>query len=260
MNVQQSLSLFDLILASLLVIAMIGLSGFIKLGMGKTLLIASVRTLVQLSTIGFLLVYIFASNQWYIILAILAVMTLIAAYTAAKRISKPYKGLNVDILLAIALPTLLVVAFTIGAILRISPWYTPQYIIPILGLTLGNSLTAISLCSNQLINSLHDEQASIQMKQSLSANKWEATHSLVKQAINNGMTPTINSMMVVGLVSLPGMMTGQILAGADPALAARYQIMTMFIICANAFGGCVLCIWLILRRFFNDWQQFNIPI
>lgn len=260
MNLQESLSLLDLSLAGMLVIGVIALNAFLKLDMGKTIVIAGLRTFVQLSTIGFLLVYIFASNQWYAVLSILAVMTLIAAYTSTKRISKPYKGLNTDILLALSLPTALVVAFTITAILHITPWHTPQYIIPIMGLVLGNSLTAISLCSNHLINNLHDEQYSIKMKQSLSANKWEATHSQIRQAVNNGMTPTLNSMMVVGLVSLPGMMTGQILAGADPALAARYQIMTMFIICANSISGCILCSYLILRRFFNDWQQFKIPV
>lgn len=259
MTAQQYLSWLDVGIAALLILMAITLAYLMRLGIAKSLIFASLRTLVQLSTIGFLLVYIFASNHWYLVLLILALMTLIAAITAKKRIEQPYKGLDKDILIAVATPTTLVTALTILLILQIKPWYTPQYIIPILGLILGNSLTAISLCSNQLINALHNEQATIEMMQSVGASNWEASHPLIKNAISNGMMPTINSMMVVGLVSLPGMMTGQILAGADPSQAAKYQIMTMFIICASSALGCMISSWLIVSNFFDNWGCFVPP-
>ena len=144
-------------------------------------------------------------------------------------------------------------------ILQVSPWYAPQYIIPILGLILGNSLTAISLTTGRLIDHLHSEQAQIRTLLSLSATPFEACHSAIATAISSGMMPTINSMMVVGVVSLPGMMTGQILAGADPTQAVRYQIITMFFICAGSALSCTLSALFVVRRFFNYRMQLVIP-
>lgn len=144
-------------------------------------------------------------------------------------------------------------------ILKVQPWYTPQFVIPILGLILGNSLTAISLTSNQLIESFHEQQGRIEMMLSLSARPFEAVHEPIRAAIVNGMTPTLNSMLVVGIVSLPGMMTGQILAGADPTQAIRYQIVTMFLICVSSTLGCTISALLIYRRFFNQNKQLILP-
>ena len=128
-----------------------------------------------------------------------------------------------------------------------------------MGLILGNSLTAISLTSNQLINDIHEQHARIEMMLTLSATPFEAVHDSIRAAIINGMTPTLNSMLVVGIVSLPGMMTGQILAGADPTQAVRYQIVTMFLICVSSTLGCTLSALLIYRRFFNPEQQLILP-
>ena len=97
------------------------------------------------------------------------------------------------------------------------------------------------------------------MMLSLSATPFEAVHDSIRAAIVNGMAPTLNSMLVVGIVSLPGMMTGQILAGADPTQAVRYQIVTMFLICVSSTLGCTLSALLIYRRFFNHHQQLISP-
>lgn len=258
-DMQIPLSLFDIAIASGLLALVVMVAWRMQLGNGKTIVIAGIRTVVQLSLIGWVLVYIFANQQWYAVLPILSIMILIAGSTAKKRIKRPYIGLTQDILLAIAIPSGLITLFTMLLILQIDPWYKPQYIIPFLGLLLGNSLTAISLTCERLINSFYEKQLLIESKQSLSASQSEVCQEFVQSAINQGMLPTINSMMVVGLVSLPGMMTGQILAGADPSQAARYQILTMFVICANTFFSCLLACRLIIRRFFNQWQQLVLP-
>ncbi|WP_228703618.1 ABC transporter permease [Moraxella ovis] len=200
-------------LASTLLLITIGVSAYLRLGLVGTLIMAGVRTVVQLSMIGLILAWVFARESEWQVLAILTIMTLI---------------------------------------LKVSPWYRPQYIIPILGLILGNSLTAISLTTNELVNAMHDKQALIKSRLSLSATPFEAVHELVKSAVLNGLTPTINSMLVVGLVSLPGMMTGQILAGADPTQAVHYQIVTMFFICA----GSTLSAGLVVQRFFDERGRF----
>lgn len=253
-----TLTLTDIALASTLLLITVGVSAYLKLGLVKTLIIAGVRTVAQLSLIGLILAWVFARENAWQVLTILTVMTLIASLSAKSRVKRPYQGLLLDSILSLALATGVITLIAMIVILKVSPWYRPQYIIPILGLILGNSLTAISLTANDFINAMHDKQSLIKSRLSLSATPFEAVHDLVKSAVLNGLTPTINSMMVVGLVSLPGMMTGQILAGADPTQAVRYQIVTMFFICAASTLSCTLMTILILRRFFDERGRFRI--
>ncbi|AMT96766.1 MULTISPECIES: ABC transporter permease [Psychrobacter] len=258
-DMQIFLTYSDIALASSLIIIVILLSWRLRLQLTKTLLMAAVRTVVQLSFIGLILAWIFAREQWYEVLVILTIMTLIAGSAAKNRVKRHYKGLFTDTLLAVSASGILVTAIAIVMILQVQPWYTPQFVIPILGLILGNSLTAISLTTNQLINAFHEQQGRIEMMLSLSARPFEAVHDPIRSAIINGMTPTLNSMLVVGIVSLPGMMTGQILAGADPTQAVRYQIVTMFLICVSSMLGCTISALLIYRRFFNKHKQLILP-
>ena len=258
-NMQIVLTYADIALASSLIIIVLLVSWVLRLRLTKTLVIAAVRTVIQLSFIGLILAWIFAREQWYEVLIILTIMTLIAGSAAKNRVKRTYKGLLVDTLVAVSTSAVLVTVIAINLVLQVQPWYTPQFIIPILGLILGNSLTAISLTSNQLIENLHGQQGRIEMMLSLSATPFEAIHEQIRAAIINGMTPTLNSMLVVGIVSLPGMMTGQILAGADPTQAVRYQIVTMFLICVSSTLGCTISALLIYRRFFNKKQQFVLP-
>lgn len=258
-DMQIFLTYSDIALASSLIIIVILLSWRLRLQLTKTLLMAAVRTVVQLSFIGLILAWIFAREQWYEVLVILTIMTLIAGSAAKNRVKRHYKGLFTDTLLAVSASGILVTAIAIVMILQVQPWYTPQFVIPILGLILGNSLTAISLTTNQLINAFHEQQGRIEMMLSLSARPFEAVHDPILSAIINGMTPTLNSMLVVGIVSLPGMMTGQILAGADPTQAVRYQIVTMFLICVSSMLGCTISALLIYRRFFNEHKQLILP-
>ena len=263
MNTSDDMQIFltygDIALASSLILMVLMVSWRLRLHLTKTLLMAALRTVVQLSFIGLILAWVFAREQWYEVLSILTIMTLIAGSAAKKRVKRRYKGLFIDTLLAVSVSAVLVTAIAILVILEVQPWYTPQFVIPILGLILGNSLTAISLTSNQLINAFYEQQARIEMMLSLSATPFEAVHEQIRTAIINGMTPTLNSMLVVGVVSLPGMMTGQILAGADPTQAIRYQIVTMFLICVSSTLGCTISALLTYRRFFNKNQQFSLP-
>ncbi|AKG07529.1 membrane protein [Moraxella bovoculi] len=254
-----TLSLTDIAFASTLLLITVGVSAYLKLGLVKTLIMAGVRTVVQLSLIGLILAWVFARENLWQVLTILTIMTLIASVSVRQRIKKPYQGLLSDSIISLGVATGLITIIAMTMIIKVSPWYLPQYIIPILGLILGNSLTAISLTTNGLINDLHDKQSLIKSHLSLSAMPFEAVHELVKSAVLSGLTPTINSMLVVGLVSLPGMMTGQVLAGADPTQAVRYQIITMFLICAGSTLSCTVSALLIIRRFFDGRGRFVLP-
>ena len=142
--------------------------------------------------------------------------------------------------------------------LQVQPWYSPQYLIPLLGMVLGNTLNGISLSLDRFMESLVNQRDQIETWLTLGATRWEAAHSQVREAIRVGMIPTINSMMVMGLVSLPGMMTGQILAGANPIDAVRYQIMIVFMIAAGAAIGIFSVVLLAFRTLFSPDHQLRL--
>ncbi|MDO5680814.1 MAG: iron export ABC transporter permease subunit FetB [Pelistega sp.] len=250
------ISYTELLIAASLILINGAISLVLRLGLEKTLLIASVRTVLQLFFVGFVLKWVFSSAQWYVVLGILCLMTLIAAFSAKNRRKTTYRGAFVDTLLSIWLPSWIVLFIGITAVIRVEPWYTPQYLIPIGGMIIGNSLTAVALSMERLLKELTDQREKIQMYIGLGASSWEAYRSCAQQAITAGMMPTINSMMVVGLVSLPGMMTGQILAGQDPDQAIRYQIIVMFFLAAATGLSCLAVVYSIYRRFFDSYGHF----
>ena len=149
-------------------------------------------------------------------------------------------------------------AYAVFAVIRpAGSWYQPQYTIPLLGMILGNSLTAISLGMGRLSEELLRRRGEVETLLALGATRWEAGRDAVRTAIRTGLIPILNTMMVVGLVSLPGMMTGQILSGVDPLDAVKYQIVIMFLIAASTALGVVTSVLLGYRRLFNAWHQFR---
>lgn len=254
-----SLNNGNIALACLLVIIAITLSKTLNLKLEKTIAIATARTIIQLSFIGLILAWLFARNHWYETLTILTIMTLIAAYAARSRVKYAYIGLGRDTLIAIFGASWLTLLLTLWLILNIPPPFSPQYLIPIGGMILGNSLTGVSLTADRFTNALRQQQEHINTRLALSATPWEACQTEAREALKAGMMPSINAMNVVGLVSLPGMMTGQILAGADPHQAVKYQIIVMFMMCASCALSCVSIILLIHRRHFNQQQQLIYP-
>lgn len=249
-------SALDLAAASALVLISALVSLLLKLGLTRRIVIAAIRTVVQLSLIGLLLKWIFAADKWYWVVLIALAMTLIAGLSARSRSSYTYRGMAADALNSVWLSSWLTGIIGIYVVLHVKPWYSPQYVIPILGMILGNSLTAVSLCLNRLTSDLRQQRGYVEMLLSLGATGWEAYQSIARSAVVAGMLPTINSMAVVGLVSLPGMMTGQILAGGAPDQAVRYQIVTMFFICAGSSVGCMLCAMAVYRRLFDRHWRF----
>ena len=131
----------------------------------------------------------------------------------------------------------LVTGLAVTGLIQPQPWYNPQYLIPLLGMVLGNTLNGLSLGLDRFMEGLRSGRDQVETDLALGATRWEACQSVVRDAIRLAMIPTINSMMVMGLVSLPGMMTGQILQGAAPAAAVRYQIVILFMMAsATALG------------------------
>ncbi|MBS9777707.1 MAG: iron export ABC transporter permease subunit FetB [Gammaproteobacteria bacterium] len=251
------LSTTDIIIAAFLMLISATISIVLQLQLEKKLLVATIRTILQLSIIGIILKWLLNNQLWYFVIPILVFMTVIAAHTASRKSGYNYKGRFLDTLFAIAVSTWSITIIGLTLVLSIKPWYSAQYAIPILGLILGNTLTAVALALERYMTELRDKQNFIDTLLSLGATSWEASRDYAQNALSAGMLPTINSMSVVGLVSLPGMMTGQILAGTPPEQAIKYQIITMFFIAAGSALSCLIVIYLTYRRLFSKKHIFE---
>jgi putative ABC transport system permease protein len=257
------LDYWQVAVAASLVVISGAISLALRLGLERRLLVASVRTVVQLLLIGLVLRWIFLQGrQWYVVLALLAAMTLIAGIAAARRVEWRYQGMWLDSIVSIWASSWLMAAVAVFGVVQIqggdghSSWYNPRYTIPLLSMILGNTLSGISLGLDRLGSELASKRDQVETLLALGATRWEAAQPAIRQSIRTAMIPTINTMMVVGLVSLPGMMTGQILAGMDPEDAAKYQIVIMFLIAAGAALGTVGVALLGYRRLFTADHQF----
>jgi putative ABC transport system permease protein len=252
----QDLSLFDVAIATLLIVINGAVSMALSLGLGRQLALAAVRTVVQLLAIGYVLGWVFAYARWYAVLPVMAVMTIIAGLAGASRGARTYVGQRADSIVSIWVSAWLVAAVGLFAVIRIHPWYEPQYAIPILGMILGNTLTGVSLAIERMTEELTARRDRVDMALALGATRWEAAQGPARQAVRAGMIPTLNQMAVVGVVSLPGMMTGQVLAGQSPLQAVRYQIVIMFLIAASSALGTVGAVLLTYRRLFSADHRF----
>jgi putative ABC transport system permease protein len=243
---------FHLLLTGILLVIAGVISAVFRLGLLKSLMWGTVRCVVQLFAIGYILGWIFAVDRWEIVVLIIAVMCFFAARTATRRTPNVDRFPTVIAFLAMIVSTYLVMLVVCGIVISAEPWYTARIVIPISGMILGNAVTGIALSIDRLYAEVRGRRDQVETYLALGATPWEAVRDCVREAIRAGMTPTINSLMVVGLVSIPGMMTGQILGGADPRMAARYQIVVMLMIAAAAAIGSMMLVGLAYKRLFTE--------
>ncbi|MCP4445108.1 MAG: iron export ABC transporter permease subunit FetB [Myxococcales bacterium] len=236
-----------LVAAGLVVLA--GLVSFaMRLRVESKLWIAAVRTIVQLGLLGLVLGWIFEQRNGYMVGAVLASMIINAGIAAVRRTERRFAGIWSSGLIAVTLSSVLTAAIVLTLVVQIRPWYEPRYAIPLLGMVLGNTLTGLSLCLDRVMSDLDEKRDVVEGWLALGATRWEACRPFVGDAVRTGMIPIMNSMSVVGIVSLPGMMTGQILAGAPPEDAVRYQIVVMFMIAGATSLGALLVGLLAFRK------------
>ena len=251
------LSYAQIALAALLIVINGVISVALRLGMEKSLLLASVRTVGQLLLIGIVLQWIFRFDHWYVVVGWLVVMTLVAGITAGQRSRRRFPGLWITMIVSIWASSWIVTAFALFVVFHgIEKWYQPQYAIPLMGMVLGNTLNGVTIGLNTFSESLVTRRDHVESALAMGATRWEAALPSVQHAIRTGMTPIINAMMIVGVVSLPGMMTGQLLSGTSPMQAVKYQIVIMFLIAAATALGTVAAVVLTFLRLFNGRHQF----
>jgi putative ABC transport system permease protein len=222
-----TLSLYDLLFAFIPALLVIGIMFRYSLNY-RTALYGLGRMVLQLLLIGYLLIFIFKAETGWIILGVLSIMLLTAGWISLRTVPEIRRSLYWFALSSITCGGGLTLLLMTQVVIGIDPWYQPSYMIPLAGMIFANAMTAISLASERLQNELKS---------------GSGYDDASKTAFNAALIPVINSLFAVGLVLLPGMMTGQILSGVSPLIAARYQIMVM----AMIFGGSGLSVLLYLK-------------
>ncbi len=254
------LSPWDLAWGALLVVALAAATLGTGVRLGKSILGAGLRTLLQLSLVGYVVGFIFRQSQLHWVVLISLVMLLAAAKEVKDRQKRPFAGfwgfgLSLGTL---TISSYLIALYSLLGILQPTPWFSPQYAIPLLGMLLGNSMSGISLGLDKLTSLAADQRLLIETRLSLGHSSSEALSSIKAEALRTGLTPIINTMAAAGLVSLPGMMTGQILAGGDPLEAAKYQILIIFLIVAGTGFGILFALALAGRRLFDERMRLRL--
>lgn len=253
------LGLVQIALALGLMVAAIALVRWQNLGLEFPLLNATARTILQLLAVGYILSIVFAWQNPLSVIAMLMVMLAIATVVARNRIDKRLSRL-LPILAGSLLTTLvLTMVYTTTVIIRPDVWYEPRYLIPLSGIVLGNAMTAATIAGDRLVTAIKRNPVEIETHLSLGASPEQAIAAYRREAIKAGLIPTINAMMVVGIVKLPGIITGQLLSGADPLNAAFYQMLIMFMLAFADLLAAILVTAGIQRLFFNSTEQLVLP-
>lgn len=239
-------------LASLFVLLAGVISVIFRLGILKKLMIGSVRTALQLLLAGAALSAVFSLKHPALVLGLAAMMIALAGRELLARLKVYLPGTGFDAILTMSATTLVVAISVTGVVVGADPWWTPPVFIPLMGMIIGNSLNGISLTLDRFLSSAEEQRYRIEARLAMGATPNEAIHPLVQEAIRTGMIPMMNAMAIVGIVSLPGMMTGQLIAGADPMDAVLYQIVVMYMIAAAVALGSSMVVLLARRRVFNE--------
>lgn len=241
----------SLLISSSLVLVALLFSYFQKLKLEKEIIISVIRAIIQLVIVGYLLNYIFGLKKPIFTTLLLLFMTFNAAYNAAKRGKAIKNGLLISFI-SISLGTIVTLSILVfsGAIK-----YEPYQIIPVSGMIISNAMVALGLCYRQLTSDFKNKREEIETKLSLGADILPSSIEIIRDSIKTGMLPTIDSAKTLGIVSLPGMMTGLILAGASPVEAIKYQIMVTFMLLSTTSISSFIACYLSYKNFFNKRKQ-----
>ena len=255
-----SLSPTDLSLSAVLVVALALFSYRLNLGVAGQLIVAAVRTTLQLFLVGLVLKVVFTSVHPLWVGAMALVMFGAAARETMVRQKRRFSGWWGFGMGAgpMFISSFAITTFSLAAVIGVHPWYMPQYAIPLLGMMLGNTMTGIALGLARLTESAWERRGMVEAQLML-GHTWSQSITAIRRAsARSAMIPTINSMAAAGIVSLPGMMTGQILAGNPPLEAVKYQILIMFIISAGSGFGALIAIWIGSRRLFDERHRLRL--
>jgi len=256
-NHYYEISSLSLAIGFLLLVIPSGFSRLLRLGIIRDLIWGAIRAAVQLMIVGALLGWVLSRREPYIPLGLLFLMLLSAGINAQRRQKFPYPWLWLKATGVIVTATILPLVFILIFVVRADPWYSPKLLIPLAGMVMGNSMSAVVLGLDRFYAGFKDRWALIEGRLALGASRYQACLPVVRGAARASLLPIINTMMIIGIVHLPGMIVGQITAGGDPNQAARYQLMIMYAIAtANALATFGV-VFLGISRFMTKHHQIR---
>jgi len=216
-----------------------------RLGQVRSMAVATARLVVQMMLLAVVLRAIIAANHPGLVVAVALAMLAAAAHTVGSRQARGRWVIRIEAFGAMLVGATLVMAVTIRAALRVEPWYDAQTVIPMLGMILGNSVTAVALAAERFASDLKADRDLVELRLTLGATARQAA------------TPALRSAVASGIVAIPGMTTGQLLAGADVGEAIRYQILLYLAIAATVAISVLILLAIRLRRYFTASHQLR---
>jgi putative ABC transport system permease protein len=253
----QTIGYLPLALSYLLFLLVFTLIRIRGIPLGRSILVSVLRMTVQLVLVGFLLKFIFGLDLWAVVLAHLLLMLFFASHVVLQRSEVKVRGLWPILFLALSLGAGLVILFVFLFVVRHDPWYEPRYFIPLAGMIIGNSLNGCALGVERFHGEIRTRRREVELYLSLGATRDEASKEAFARAFRSALTPTLAAMSAMGLVFLPGMMTGQVLSGTEPLTAVRYQIVIMAAIMGSVGLTSFLTLTLLERQFFTRHHQLD---
>ncbi len=221
----------------------------------RDLMVGTIRTFVQLLLLGYILKFIFNIDNAALVLAVFCFMIFFAAWEIRNRIKEKQVAFFWPLFASMVISYVIVSYLVTAVLINVEPWWKPQYFIPLGGMVIGNSMNAIAIALERLLGELRGRRLEVEMMLCLGADYKEASQDMFRNAMRAGMIPSINSMMGVGIVFIPGMMTGQILAGADPLQAIRYQIIVMVMLVGSTAIGSLVVVYLVRKLCFGPGER-----
>jgi putative ABC transport system permease protein len=246
-----------LIWGSLPLVACMGLLAWQQLGQVRPLLIATARLVLQMMLLALVLKTIMKAESPPLVVGIAFLMLATAAHAVGSRQPRRRWEIRLEAFGAMAVGATLVMAVSIRLSLKVEPWSDARTVIPLLGMLLGNSVSAVSLAAERFSSDLKADRDLVELRLSLGATARQAATPALRASVSSGLLPIINNMMIAGIVAIPGMTSGQLLAGADVGQAIRYQILIYLGISANVALSVLILLAIRLRRDFTPAQQLR---
>jgi putative ABC transport system permease protein len=241
----------------LLLIAPLFFLYYYRTGLLKDAVIALLRMTLQLLAVGIYLEFLFSLNHWLVNTLWVLVMITISTIITGKRSSLPIKTFFLPLFVSLIIVITTVNSYFLGTVIGLSNIFDARYFIPITGMMLGNSIKTIIIALNDYYGNLMQNKTEYQWYLANGANFFEARMPFLQRAFQKAFNPVIATTAIVGLVSLPGMMTGQILGGNSPVLAVKYQIMLMITIFTISIVSVVIALFLSDKKVFTALKNLD---
>ncbi|KAB7787563.1 ABC transporter permease [Bifidobacterium cebidarum] len=253
------IDIWGLLVALAMVAIAAGISELMRINIGKTLLWSACRALLQLCAMGFIIGYVIRANNVFLVFAVIAVMLVAAVQITLSRAKGVPKGLAGPVLLSLTITMLLMISLVTELVVRPHPWYAPQLVVPLTGMLLGNTVSALAVGLSRFYESMNERRDEIDTLLALGSTAWEAARPSIVSSIRLGLLPTTATLASCGIVTIPGMMAGQVIAGGDPLEAAKYQFVVFAAIAALTLVADSLIMAMVYRTCFTADDQYKPP-